>query len=249
VRERIKTWHGIEGNLYGLNDYEKFIRYYHATILSIDDGVGRIYEALRASGELDNTIIVFAGDNGFLLGEHASIDKRTMWEESVRIPLLIRYPPAIRAGLTPAGMALNQDVAPTILDLAGAAPLPNIPGRSLRPLLEGKTEGWRRSWMYEYNYEKEFPYTPNVRGVRTDDWKYVHYPNGDGSPDKYLAELYHVKEDPLERRNLIRSAEAKPKLEELRAELDKLQRETGGLPDTMPVNPELKMALPDAKIR
>ena len=103
--------------------------------------------------------------------------------------------------------------------------------------------------MYEYNYEKEFPYTPNVRGVRTDDWKYVHYPNGDGSPDKYLAELYHVAADPLERRNLIRSPEAKEKLAELRAELVQLQRATGGLPDPMPVNPELKMALPDAKIR
>jgi hypothetical protein len=94
-----------------------------------------------------------------------------------------------------------------------------------------------------------FPYTPNVRGVRTDDWKYVHYPNGDGSPDRYLAELYHVKEDPLERRNLVNRPEAKPKLEELRAELDKNLRDTGALPDRMPASPELKMELPDAKIR
>jgi arylsulfatase A-like enzyme len=249
VRERVKTWHGIDGNLYGLNDFEKFIRYYHATILSVDDGVGQLYEALRASGELDNTIIVFAGDNGFLLGEHASIDKRTMWEESIRVPMLVRYPGAIKSPVTPSGMVLNQDIAPSILDMAGAAPLANIHGRSFRPLVEGKSEGWRRSWMYEYNYEKEFPYTPNVRGVRTDDWKYVHYPNGDAAPDKYLAELYNVKEDPLERRNLVRAPEAKEKLAELKTELAKLQKETGAEGDRMPVNPALKMELPDAKIR
>ena len=96
VSRRIKTWHGIDGPLYGSKDFDTFIRTYHETILSVDDSVGQIYEALRAMGELDNTIFLFAGDNGFLLGEHASIDKRTMWEESIRIPLLVRYPDAMR---------------------------------------------------------------------------------------------------------------------------------------------------------
>ena len=121
VSRRIKTWHGIDGPLYGSKDFDTFIRTYHETILSVDDSVGQIYEALRAMGELDNTIFLFAGDNGFLLGEHASIDKRTMWEESIRIPLLVRYPDAMRDARVVDRMVLNLDVAPSVLDLCGAA--------------------------------------------------------------------------------------------------------------------------------
>ena len=250
VKERIKTWHGIEGNLYGHNSYDEFVRNYHATILSVDDAVGRLYEALRQMGELDNTLVVFAGDNGFLLGEHASIDKRVMWEESIRIPLLVRYPEAIRAPRVVERMVLNQDVAPSILDFCGVDPLPDAQGRSFRRLAQGEPDpDWRDSFYYAYNYEAQFPYTPNVRGVRTNDWKYIHYPNGDGSPDRYLAELYHVKEDPREERNLIHAPEAKGKLGELTAELRRLQQETGALPDRMPVNPQLKMELPAESIR
>jgi arylsulfatase A-like enzyme len=250
VRERINTWHGINGNLYGLNDFDKFIRYYHATILSVDDSVGAIYEALRASGELDNTLIMFAGDNGFLLGEHASIDKRTMWEESIRIPLLARYPEVIKQPRVIQEQVLNIDVAPSIVDICQVGALPKVHGRSFKRLVAGQDDpGWRKSWYYEYNYEKEFPYTPNVRGVRTDDWKYIHYPNGDSRPDKYLAELYHVREDPLEKKNLIKAPEARAKLAELKTELHRLQEETGALPDKMPVNPQLRMELPEESIR
>ncbi len=250
VKERVKTWHGIDGNLYGHKDFDEFVRNYHATILSVDDSVGRLYETLRQMGELDNTLFVFAGDNGFLLGEHASIDKRVMWEESIRIPLLVRYPAGIKKPSVVSQMVLNQDVAPSILDFCGVSPLPGAQGRSFRLLAEGKADdGWRKSFYYAYDFEAQFPYTPNVRGVRTDDWKYVHYPNGDGSPDKYLAELYHLKEDPQERNNLINSPDAQAKLKELQAELRRLQEQTGALPDHMPVNPELKMAPPEQSIR
>jgi arylsulfatase A-like enzyme len=250
VGERVKTWHGIDGNLYGHASFEEFVRCYHATILSVDDSVGELYGALEKSGELDNTLIVFAGDNGFLLGEHASIDKRVMWEESIRIPLIMRYPRAIPRPLVVNQMVLNQDVAPTVLDVCGAAPLEGIPARSCRRLLAGgKDPDWRKSFYYSYNYEAEFPYTPNVRGVRTDGWKYIHYPNGDGSPDKYLAELYDVAADPLEQKNLINEPGAREKAEELKAELRRLQENVGAWPDTMPVNPQLKMEPPEESIR
>ncbi len=249
VSKRIKTWHGIDGPLYGANDFGKFIRTYHETILSVDDSVGEVHETLRGMGELDNTIFLFAGDNGFLLGEHASIDKRTMWEESIRIPLLVRYPEAIRDPRVVDRMVLNLDVTPTVLDFCGAAALPNIHGTSFRPLAQGRDTPWRTSWMYEYNFEKEFPYTPNVRGVRTDEWSYMHYPNGEGLPDTEKAELYNVKMDPLQKNNLIDVPEAQAKLSELRAELLKIQRDTGGLPDKMPVSPELRFEMPDAAIR
>jgi len=250
VKERIKTWHGIDGNLYGHASYEEFIRNYHATILSVDDSVGAIYDALARSGELDNTLIVFAGDNGFLLGEHASIDKRTMWEESIRIPLLMRHPASIPKPVVVNEMVLNQDVAPTVLDLCDAEALAGVPARSTRRLMAGEMDpAWRKSFYYAYNYESEFPYTPNVRGVRTDHWKYIHYPNGDDSPDKYLAELYDLRSDPLEQRNLINEPSARSKLNELKAELQNLQVALGAYPDTMPLNPELKMELPEASIR
>ena len=93
---------------------------------------------------------------------------------------------------------LTHDLAPSLLELTGAAPLQNIDGRSWVTLVRSGDPGWRKSWFYYYNYEKEFPYTPNVRGVRTAEWKYVHYPHGDGSPDRHLAELYDLRNDPGE---------------------------------------------------
>jgi N-acetylglucosamine-6-sulfatase len=249
VGRRIKTWHGIDGPLYGSKDFDTFIRTYHETILSVDDSVGQIYEALRAMGELDNTIFLFAGDNGFLLGEHASIDKRTMWEESIRIPLLVRYPEGMPDPRVVDRMVLNLDVAPTVLDLCGATPLATVHGSSLKPLGQGRDTPWRSSWMYEYNFEKEFPYTPNVRGVRTDQWSYMHYPNGGGQPDTEKAELYDIKADPLQKNNLIDAPQAQATLASLETELHRIQQQTGGLPDKMPLNPELRFEMPDPAIR
>ncbi|HVW11721.1 MAG TPA: sulfatase [Bryobacteraceae bacterium] len=249
VKERVKTWHGIEGPLYGSKDYADFLRRYLGTIQSVDDSVGQIYETLRATGELDNTVLMFAADHGFLLGEHGCVDKRAMYEESIRVPFLVRYPGLIQTPAVLKQMVLNVDFAPSVLDVCGAAPLPKTHGKSWKPLLQNPQAPGRKSWYYEYNYEQQFPYTPNVRGVRTEEWKYVHSPNGDDAPDKYVAELYNVKDDPLETKTLIHAPEMKPKVEELKAELARLQQETDVLPDHMPVNPEMKMVLPDQKIR
>jgi arylsulfatase A-like enzyme len=251
VTRRVKTWHGIDGPLYGAKDYDTFVRTYLETILSVDDSVGEITETLRAMGELDNTILVFAGDQGFLLGEHASIDKRTAWEESIRLPFLIRYPEVIKSPRVVPEMVLNMDLAPTVVDLCGVSGYPATPGRSLRPLMAGTTpaQPWRSSFLYEYNFESEFPYTPNVRAVRTDEWKYIHYPNGEGQPDTELAELYHLKADPHETTNLINDAASQPTLTSLKAELQKLLLETGAVPDRMPVSPQLRFELPNAAIR
>src|SRR5262249_15266752 len=153
VRKRIASWHGIDGPLYGAKDYDTFVRTYHETILSADDSVGQIYETLRAMGELDNTIFVFAGDNGFLLGEHASIDNGRAWEESIRIPLLVRYPEVIRRARVANEMVLNMDLAPSLVDLCGVSGLGTTHGRSFRPLLQGSSADWRKSWLYEYNFE------------------------------------------------------------------------------------------------
>jgi len=233
------------------------VRAYTATIKSVDDSVGRVYEALKEMGELDNTLLIFAGDNGMFLGEHGMTDKRTMHEESIRVPLLARYPKLIEPGTKIDKMVLNVDLAPSVLDICGAKPLKNIHGASWKRLLGGDTSGWRKSWFYEYNYEKQFPYTPNVRGVRTDEWKYVHYPHGDGKADRHKAELYNIKTDPGEAGNLIDDPAHATTVDpahattvaSLKKELARLMKATGALPDKMPLDEGVKTTLPDKDIR
>jgi N-acetylglucosamine-6-sulfatase len=243
LKESVPTWHGNAGPLYGQKEYPKFVRAYLATLLSVDESVGRVLAALKDAGTLDNTIIIYLADNGFALGEHGRVDKRTMYEESLRIPLVVRHPKLAKPRVVDE-MVLNIDLAPSILDLCGAKPLEKIQGISWKPLLTGDTRRKRTSWLYEYNYEKEFPYTPNVRGVRTEGWKYIHYPHGDGKDDRYKAELYDLQNDPLEMKNLIADPKHAEKLKELKAELERLQKETGALPDKMPVDEGIKNVPP-----
>lgn len=262
-KTRLNTWHGIYGPLFdfrkqfpdsrpeAVKDFEAMTRAYWGTLISVDDSVGQLYAALEKSGQLDNTVVIYTTDNGLLNGEHGMVDKRTMHEPSIRVPLLVRYP-----GLTPPdqpkqidGMVLHVDLAPTILELCQAEPLPYIHGKSWAKLVREGDPDWRTSWFYEYNYEKQFPYTPNVRGVRTDEWKYIRYPHGDGSPDRHLAELYHLASDPEETRNLIRNPRHADKVRELQALLFRCMAETGAFPDKMPLDEGIKSELPDLKIR
>lgn len=261
IRERLVTWHGIYGPLFGFRekfpdtsaagmvDFARFVRSYAATLLSVDDSVGEIYETLRALGELDRTVFIYTSDNGMLLGEHGMTDKRTMHEPSIRIPLLMRYPPLVASGQVVDEMVLNIDIAPTILEICGAPPLEKVHGLSLVPLLKGEKVTWRDAWYYEYNYEKEFPYTPNVRGIRTKKWKYIRYPHGDGGPDRHKAELYDLENDPEELVNLVDQPAYREVVAELEKRLFELQRQTDALPDKMPIDEGIKPELPDPKIR
>lgn len=244
LKQSVPTWHGIGGPLYGLKDYDKFVRSYCATLLSVDDSVGRLYAALQETGQLDNTLIIYTADNGFALGEHGRVDKRTMYEESLRVPLLVRYPKLAAKPHVVDEMVLSIDLAPSIIDICGAKPLEKVHGVSWKKLLTGDASDKRKSFLYEYNYEKEFPYTPNVRGVRTEEWKFIHYPHGNGKPDRYKAELYDLKNDPLEMKNLIDDPKHAVKLKELQAELARLQKETGALPDRMPLDGGIKNVMP-----
>jgi arylsulfatase A-like enzyme len=262
ILQRLTTWHGIYGPLFewrknfpdarpeGVKDFAAMTRAYWGTILSVDDSVGRIYSALRDFRQLDNTLFIFTSDNGLLNGEHGMVDKRTMHEPSIRVPMVVRYPPLIATNKPRVieQQVLTIDMAPSILDICEAKPMKNIHGKSWKPLLRGKPGGWREAWYYEYNYEKQFPYTPNVRGVRTDDWKYIHYPSG-GTPDKHKAELYDLKNDPDETRNLIEDPRVAKKLKELRSQLKKLMAAADALPDKMPLDEGIKSALPEQKIR
>lgn len=265
MRERLYTWHGIYGPLFewrknfpddrpeAVNDFANMTRAYWATILSVDDSVGRLYQHLKDTGQLDNTLIVFMGDNGLLNGEHGMVDKRTMHEASIRIPLVVRYPRLVPSAkpkvIEP--QVLTVDIAPSILELCGAPSLRNIHGKSWVKLVQRGDASWRKAWFYYYNYEKQFPYTPNVRGVRTESWKYIHYPHGDGGPDRHKAELYNLEFDPDERHNLIDNAKYAGVLKQLRKELARQMSETGLTAETdkMPIDAGIKKELPDQKIR
>jgi arylsulfatase A-like enzyme len=261
MRDRLYTWHGIYGPLFdwrkkfpddsaaGVKDFENMVHGYWGTILSVDDSVGRLFKYLEETKQLDNTIIVFMGDNGLLEGEHGMVDKRTAHEPSLRIPLLVRYP-GLAKGKVVEDQALTIDVAPSLLELCGAKPLENIHGKSWVKLVREGDPAWRKSWFYEYNFEKQFPYTPNVRAIRTNEWKYIHYPNGDGSPDSYIGELYNEKTDPDENYNLIKDLKQAPLIEDLKSQLLARMKETGLTPenDKMPVN-ALTKEMPDMKIR
>jgi len=226
VKARRKDKTGVDGGLGGVGSLDEFIRRYHCVLSAVDESVGRVLQALEETGQLDNTVLVFAGDNGFFLGEHGFINKRAMYDESIRIPLLMRYPRLIRPKTVVDQMVLNIDLAPTLLDLAGAHRpdgAPPIQGRSWKPLLDGSAKEWRRSWLYEYFFEPGFAATPTMQGVRTERWKYVRYPNVRDSD-----ELYDLQSDPGEMRNLAGEPSAKFQLEVMRTELYRLLQETLG---------------------
>ncbi len=265
IKQRLYTWHGIYGPLFdwrkkfpddspeGVKDFEAMTRAYWGTILSVDDSVGKLYAYLKDRGELDNTIIVFMSDNGILNGEHGMVDKRTAHEPSIRILQIVRFPE-----LTPADQpkvieqqVLTIDIAPSLLELCQAPSLKKVQGRSWKRLVQQGDANWRKSWLYHYNYEAQFPYTPNVRSVRTERWKYIHYPHGDGSPDRHKAELYNIEFDPEERHNLIDRPKYADVVRELRSELTRVMAEVGldAQTDKMPIDAGIKSALPDAKIR
>jgi arylsulfatase A-like enzyme len=262
IRERLPTWHGIHGPLFewrktfpdprpeAVADFERMVRAYWGTVLSVDDSLGRLVDFLRATGQLEDTLVVFMGDNGLLEGEHGMVDKRTMHEPSIRIPL-IASGPGLPRGRVVEPQVLVEDVAPSILDLCGAPPIGGIDGRSFRALANGGDPAWRTAWLYEYNYEKQFPYTPNIRGVRTDRWKFVRYPHGDGTADRHLPELYDLAADPGELVNLAADPAHASTRADLERQLAELLAAHGLTPETdrMPIDEGIKKDLPDAKIR
>lgn len=262
IKKRLTTWHGIYGPIFdwrkdfpdtsaaGVMDFQNMVRAYWGTILSVDDSMGRLVSLLRQRGELDNTVVIFMGDNGLLEGEHGMVDKRTMHEASIRIPIVIRYP-GLAGGKSKRvkEQVLTVDIAPTICELAGAEPLEKIHGASMVNMLNGQGEDWRKAWFYHYNYEKQFPYTPNVRGIRTDRWKLIRYPHGDGSPDRHMAELYDMKTDPDESNNLISNPDQQQRIEDLSKQLVELMAATGIVEDKMPMDEGIKGELPDKAIR
>ena len=197
------------------------------SLMAVDESVGKILKALEEIGELDRTIVVLTSDNGYFYGEHGlSVERRLAYEESIRTPLLIRYPAVIRPNTIRNELALNIDLAPTLLELAGEPVPKTMQGRSLEPLLKvanGVGPPWRDSILVEYYSDKVFPRMLQMgyHSVRTTRWKYIHYLELSG-----MDELYDLKADPYEMKNLINNPRARPALAEMKQELTRLLEET-----------------------
>ena len=189
------------------------------SLIAIEEGVGEILKALKETNQLDNTVIVFTSDNGYFYGEHGlSVERRLAYEESIRMPLLIRYPKAIKAGTVRDEFALNIDLAPTLLELAGVSGPKTMEGRSLVPLLKGAKTEWRKSFLIEYSSDKVFPRIRQMgyKAVRNERWKYIHYFELEG-----MDELYDLKADPYEMTNIIRQPGAAKIVDEMKREMER----------------------------
>ncbi|MEO7144936.1 MAG: sulfatase [Bryobacteraceae bacterium] len=204
---------------------EELVKDYNAGLVAVDENIGRLFEWLTASGQLDDTVILQSSDHGFFLGEWRMYDKRFMHEPSIRVPMMIRYPQLFPAGRTSDAMVLNLDIAPTLLELAGVEAPRNLQGRSLVKPAKGDETGWRKDWLYEYyDYPGNQEVPPN-RGVRTDRYKLIHYFH---PPEEF--ELYDLENDPGERRNLYGDPKYAGLTRQLRGRIEELRRETGDQP-------------------
>jgi N-acetylglucosamine-6-sulfatase len=225
VQNQRNSWHGVDYPYHSDLNIAEYYERYAETLLGVDDSVGRVLDALRKRGELDSTLVIYMGDNGFAFGEHGLIDKRTAYEESMRVPMLARCPELFKGGETIETVVAGLDIMPTVLDAAGVNTPEGLDGRSMLPLLAGKTDPqWRKELLYEYYWERNFPQTPTMHALRTDRYKYIHYY---GIWD--LDELYDLQEDPLETNNLILNPERKGTIATLNKKLFDIMETTGGM--------------------
>lgn len=201
--------------------YQRYIKDYLRCAASVDAGVGRLLSFLESEGLADETLVIYSSDQGFLLGEHGLYDKRLMYEESIRMPLVVRWPGVVRPGTRIGAMALNVDFAPTLLEVGGARAPQGLHGRSLAPLLRGeRPTDWRQSFYYRY-YEVGYGLGP-IEGVRTMTRKLIRY----GFADRG-AELYDLRSDPREMRNLISDPGSAAVVAEMSEELARLRDQLG----------------------
>jgi arylsulfatase A-like enzyme len=202
--------------------YQRYLHDYLGCIKAVDESVGRLLKFLDDEGLAENTIVVYSADQGFYLGEHGWFDKRWIFEESLRAPLLARWPGVAKAGSTSKGLVSNIDFAETFLEAAGVPVPSEMQGRSLVPLLKGQTpEDWRSAFYYQYY---EYPVPHHVRphyGVVTDRYKLVHFDR----PDLDTWELFDLETDPHELRNVYYEPAYRAVLDDMKDKLERLRSE------------------------
>jgi N-acetylglucosamine-6-sulfatase len=204
---------------------EKTIRERSEMLMAVDEGVSALLKALADKKELDNTIVVFTSDHGYWYGEHCLDDERRLaYEEAIRIPMLIRYPPAIKAGAKPEQMVSAIDLAPTLLEMAGMIPAEHLQGKSWLPIFNGSVNDWRKSILVEYYSDTVFPRILNMgyKAVRNHRYKYIQYTELKG-----MDELYDLSNDPYELHNRINDPAMAAILNEMKDELNRLLLQSG----------------------
>ncbi len=201
--------------------YRRYLQDYLSCIASVDENVGRVLEYLDKKGLSENTIVVYTSDQGFYLGEHGWFDKRFMYEQSLRMPLIVRYPKEIKPDVNKNNMVLNLDFAPTFLDYAGISIPKDIQGKSIRKVLSSETpDDWRQGVYYHY-YEYPGPHTVKRHyGIRTKQYKLIHF-----YYDVDYWELYDLENDPNEIKNQYNNPDYAQIVEELKKQLTKLREE------------------------
>jgi arylsulfatase A-like enzyme len=198
--------------------YQQYLKDYLRCIAAVDDSVGRLLDYLDQAGLAENTIVIYSSDQGFYLGEHGWFDKRWMYEESLHMPLIVRWPGKVKAGSVDKHLVSNLDFAETFLEIAGAPAPADMQGRSLVPLLKGQAPAdWRKSFYYHY-YEYPQPHrVPPHYGVRTEQHKLIYYPLTDE------WELFDLAKDPQEMRSVHSEPAYADTVDRLKAELTKLR--------------------------
>jgi len=231
--------------------YQKLAKDYLRCVAAIDENVGRLLDYLEREGLAENTVVVYTSDQGYFVGEHDYIDKRWMFEESLRMPLIVRYPGHAPAGKVEGEIVLNVDFAPTFLDLAGAGAPSSIQGASLVPVLAGETPaGWRESMYYHY---WQHGTRPAHYGVRTERYKLIFFhgvplegiAEEDAKPTAPGWELYDLERDPFEIRNVYEDPGYADVVPELKAELWRLKAELGDHDESHPALFEVSEAYRD----
>ncbi len=217
-------WHGVDYMYHGQMDFESFFKKYCETVRGIDESVGRVLNYLERASLDQSTLLMYMGDNGFSFGEHGLIDKRHFYEESVKVPLLVRCPDVLKPGQVIDKMIQNIDIGPTTLDAMGLETPEQMHGKSFFQILKGDSIAWRNKIFYEYYWEYDFPHTPTMHGVRTDRYKYIRY---HGIWD--TNEFYDLKEDPHEMNNLIKSREHQELIKDLATDIYDWLEATGGM--------------------
>jgi arylsulfatase A-like enzyme len=200
--------------------YQRYMQDYLACIQSVDDNIGRVLDWLDAKGLATNTVVIYTTDNGFFLGDHGMYDKRFMYEESLRIPLLVRWPGVIKPSSTSDALVLNLDFPETFLEIAGAKVPKEMQGRSLVPLLKGKEPWtWRESFYYRYYHDPGHHNTRAHYGVRTETHKLIYY----WKKDQW--EMFDLVKDPMELHNLYNDPSQQRTVKKLKSELARLKKQ------------------------
>ena len=234
----------LDDEAYKREAYQRYLKKFLRCVKGVDDNIARLIAHLEETGELDNTVIIYSADQGFMLGEHDYIDKRWMYEESLRMPFVARYPKSIPAGTKVDAIINNVDFAPTILSFANVSAPEFMQGRSFRDLLEGESapSDWPQATYYRYWMHMAHHDNPAHFGIRTKDFKLIYFygrpldaPGAVKSPTQPHWELYDLKDDPKEMNNVVGLSEYEETLGQLKEQLFALQRQVGDTLDGVDV--------------